>query len=590
MKKRLLQMFFLCLPLAVLLTVSAGAVVDSGKYGDNIEWSLSENGVLTISGTGDTNPGENGKRGWFKYREDIHSIVIQDGITVLSDGIFEALPNVATIKIPDSVTEIGLGAFSGCSKLGESEDVVIPNSVKKIGSFAFAYCPLLKKITIPDGVTELGVGVFDGATSLTEITIPSSVRSVDDRLCNAGIPIKIATLPISAFNKYNLPPFSTQFLEELTIIGSVDTIPQSAFADSKNLKKITILDGVTTIDRDAFEDCENLTDVYLPNSLTTIGVGAFNECEKLENCVIPDSVTSIQSNAFYYCPALRKVIIPKGVTTIQRGVFAYTRLEELYIPVNVTSIEEGAFYDSRDAKTDQIRGQLKDIYYEGSKEQWKRIDIDKYNYLLSDATIHYNSTTPPITLPVPATTPAESPAPPVESNATAFTDVPREAYYWDPVQWAVDHGVTKGVSETNFAPADTCTRGQVATFLWRAKGCPEPATTVNPFTDVDPSSAFYKAILWAAENGVTAGTSDTTFSPGNPCTRAHVVTFLWRAQGKPAAAGDSPLADAFPQGYYTDAVRWADAAGLLDGTGEAFAPSALCPRADIVTYLYRNLA
>ena len=187
------------------------------------------------------------------------------------------------------------------------------------------------------------------------------------------------------------------------------------------------------------------------------------------------------------------------------------------------------------------------------------------------------------------TPPAESPAPPVESNAPAFTDVPREAYYWDPVQWAVDHGVTNGVSATNFAPADTCTRGQVATFLWRAKGCPEPETTDNPFTDVDPSSAFYKAILWAAENGVTAGTSDTTFSPGNPCTRAHVVTFLWRAQGKPEATGAAPLADSFPQGYYTDAVRWADAAGLLDGTGEAFAPSALCPRSDIVTYLYRVL-
>ena len=190
-------------------------------------------------------------------------------------------------------------------------------------------------------------------------------------------------------------------------------------------------------------------------------------------------------------------------------------------------------------------------------------------------------------MPVITPTSAQNPA---ASAETAFSDVSADAYYADAVNWAVAQGGTNGVSATNFAPTDICSRGQVATFLWRAKGCPEPQTTENPFTDVDPSSAFYKAILWAAESGITAGTSDTTFSPGNPCTRAHVVTFLWRSQGHPAASGAAPLADSFPQGYYTDAVRWADSAGLLGGTGEAFAPSALCPRADIVTYLYRVLA
>ena len=175
------------------------------------------------------------------------------------------------------------------------------------------------------------------------------------------------------------------------------------------------------------------------------------------------------------------------------------------------------------------------------------------------------------------------------ANSTGFQDVSASAYYADAVKWAVAQGVTNGVSATNFAPDDICSRGQVATFLWRANGCPEPTTAENPFVDVDPSSAFYKAILWAAENGITSGTSDTTFSPGNPCTRAHVVTFLWRSQGKPAVTGAAPLADSFPQGYYTDAVRWADSADLLNDTGEAFTPSALCPRADIVTYLYRVL-
>ena len=178
----------------------------------------------------------------------------------------------------------------------------------------------------------------------------------------------------------------------------------------------------------------------------------------------------------------------------------------------------------------------------------------------------------------------------ISTPPTQFADVADGAYYVDAVKWAVANGVTNGKTETTFAPADTCTRGQVATFLWRANGSPEPQTTVNPFTDVNENSAFYKAILWAYENGITAGTSDTTFSPDRSCTRAHVVTFLWRAKGEPAASGASTLAVSFPQGYYTNAVAWADSAGLLAGTGEAFDPSALCPRADIVTYLYRDLA
>lgn len=128
------------------------------------------------------------------------------------------------------------------------------------------------------------------------------------------------------------------------------------------------------------------------------------------------------------------------------------------------------------------------------------------------------------------------------------------------------------------------------TFLWRAKGSPEPKTKTNPFTDVSASSAFYKAILWAYENGITTGTTATTFNPGGTCTSGHVVTFLWRANNKPAATGSSAIAAANPGKYFTDAAAWADAKGLLSGTGKTFTPSANSPRADIVTYLYRDIA
>ena len=170
------------------------------------------------------------------------------------------------------------------------------------------------------------------------------------------------------------------------------------------------------------------------------------------------------------------------------------------------------------------------------------------------------------------------------ANASPFTDVSPDAYYYDAVLWAVEQGITTGTGDgTTFSPLDTCTRSQVVTFLWRAKGCPEPASAVNPFTDVKESDYFYKPVLWAVEQGITTGTSATTFAPLDTCTSSQVVTFLWRANGQPAAETTDTQ-------WYAKAVAWANANELLDGTAVPFAPDNLAPRSDIVTYLYRDLA
>lgn len=175
-----------------------------------------------------------------------------------------------------------------------------------------------------------------------------------------------------------------------------------------------------------------------------------------------------------------------------------------------------------------------------------------------------------------------------ESTYNPFADIDPSAYYADAVVWAYENGITAGTTDTTFSPSSACTRGQVMTFLWRAMGRPEPAAQSNPFEDVKSSDYYYKPILWAYESGVTAGSTDTTFSPNDTCTNGHVVTFLWRANGRPAAGGTSYLADSFPRDYYTDAIAWADSSGLLADTGTDYSPSAQSPRANIVTYLYRN--
>ena len=170
-----------------------------------------------------------------------------------------------------------------------------------------------------------------------------------------------------------------------------------------------------------------------------------------------------------------------------------------------------------------------------------------------------------------------------------FTDVPSGQYYTDPVLWAVSKGVTTGTSATTFSPEAACTRGQIVTFLWRAAGSPEPQSSRNPFVDVPSNQYYYKAVLWAVEKGITTGMDATHFSPDASCTRGQIVTFLWRAKGKPAANSSNPFYDVSGSAYYYSPVLWVVKNGITTGmSATSFAPDAPCTRAQIVTFLYRT--
>ena len=171
-----------------------------------------------------------------------------------------------------------------------------------------------------------------------------------------------------------------------------------------------------------------------------------------------------------------------------------------------------------------------------------------------------------------------------------FTDVPAGSYYEDAVIWAVDKGITTGTSATTFNPNGICTRAQAVTFLWRAAGSPAAKSAVMPFTDVKAGSYYYDAVLWAVEQGITKGTSDTMFSPDATCSRAQIVTFLWRSQKSPAAGTANPFTDVKASAYYADAVLWAVKEDVTKGTtNTTFSPDATCTRAQIVTFIYRSV-
>ena len=169
-----------------------------------------------------------------------------------------------------------------------------------------------------------------------------------------------------------------------------------------------------------------------------------------------------------------------------------------------------------------------------------------------------------------------------------FVDVATGSYYEDAVDWAVENGITKGTDDTHFSPDGICTRAQAVTFLWRTAGSPKPETRTMPFTDVPVGSYYYDAVLWAVENGITKGTSDTTFSPNMTCSRAQIVAFLWRSEKSPAAGTANPFADVKSTAYYADAVLWAVKENITKGTtSTTFSPNADCTRAQIVTFLWR---
>ncbi|MBR4078376.1 MAG: S-layer homology domain-containing protein, partial [Oscillospiraceae bacterium] len=169
-----------------------------------------------------------------------------------------------------------------------------------------------------------------------------------------------------------------------------------------------------------------------------------------------------------------------------------------------------------------------------------------------------------------------------------FFDVPQTAWFYAPVNWAAERNVTGGVGNGRFGAYDGCTRAQVVTMLWAANGKPEPKSANNPFTDVAGNAWYAKAVLWAVENGITTGVSDTMFGPDRTCTRAQIVTFLYAAAKKPPISGENPFKDVGESDWFLIPVLWAAEEGVTGGIGEGkFGPNDVCTRAQVVTFLHK---
>ena len=365
-------------------------------------------------------------RSAFKGCTDLKSVTIPNGVTTIDGNAFEGCTNLENVDIPNSVTTIAGGVFYGCTSL---KSITIPGSVSEISSILFKDCTSLESVTISDGVTRIWQEAFAGCTSLKSVTIPGSVTEMEAAFYGCaelesvtierGVPsigfaafqdctgLKNITIPDTVTTIEGQAFWGCTALESVTIPEGVTTIEKLAFAECENLKYAALPDSVTSVDGSAFFGCPNLqgvatipagmtriangmfdgrtdlTSFVIPDHITEIGYWSFRDCTNLKSITIPNSVTVIGNSAFMGCSGLTSITIPSSVTTIEAWAFAGCRgLTSVFIPDSVTEIQVHAL----------AGGNISDIYYGGTEEQWKAIQGDGKD--MPHTTIHYNSTGP----------------------------------------------------------------------------------------------------------------------------------------------------------------------------------------------------
>ena len=540
-----------------------------GKFGDNAHWRFDPNtGKLSMWGYGLADGYDHGEQPWFNLGAQITSVEISGDLwTIPSLSFYRDFPSLSEVTVTAEDCSLGQQAFAELENLetvtlsaGTSigtlcfegsalESIVLPDE-DCTGQGAFKNCKNLKKVVFNSNLEEVNTQTFYGCTSLKEVELPESTRIISYQsfacsgLESIEIPDNVVVLQGESFRGCeNLKSVKLP----ASLIRSDDG--ENHFADCTNLTTVIMPQGADLVfDPWFFKNCDSLTDISF-HTASTIGQSMYQGCDGLTSLTIPQGVKEIGANAFSGCLNLSYVTVPETVTSIGDQAFAACgRLKAVAFRGDAPVFTGNVF------AADNLV-----CYYPAGNATWTAEVMGQYGG--SVTWIPY--------------------------EVLPFMDVPVNAFYFDPVAWAVEKGITAGATADSFNPNGQCQRGQIVTFLWRAAGCPI-VEAENPFTDVKETDFYYNAVLWAVENGITSGTSADTFSPFKTCSRAEVVTFLWRAGGKPQVQGENPFADVTEADFYHDAVLWAAATGITAGVDAThFAPLSICNRAQVVTFLYR---
>ncbi len=375
---------------------------ECGADGDNLTWVLTQDGTLTISGSGSMrgysiDDEQRTTAPWGAYWEQLTALVLEPGVTSIGEWAFYHCGSLVNVAIPESVTSIDVSAFRSCSSL---TSVTIPDSVTSIGAFAFESCEKLTSVTIPDSVTSICRSAFQACSSLKSVTIPDSVTSIGGlafadchSLTSVTIPDSVTSIDEGAFCGCNSLRgiFTSDRNSNYTSVDGVlfdkGCTTLINYPAGHNGTAYQIPEGVTSIGRWSFGGCSRLKSVTIPKGVMSIGSAAFLGCSSLTSVTIPEGVMSIGDSAFHSCSSLTSVTILEGVTSIGGLAFFYCRkLSKLWLPKTVTFIDYGAFF-----RCDS----LKNVYYGGSNSEWNAITIEDDNSALKNAERTYGVTETP---------------------------------------------------------------------------------------------------------------------------------------------------------------------------------------------------
>lgn len=566
-----------------------------------------------------------GTTGAFLGCAALKNVTLPDTLSNIGTGTFNGCTSLERIDLPAGLTEIGREAFNGCESLKEA---IIPSGVTEIPGFAFTGCLALEKVELPEGITSIGEYAFDltaendngdyvnESPKLESINIPSTVTSISGNFLG-GVKAEGGTALI--FEGNTPPNFETDALGGISGEGvnkPAVYYPAEAVDAYTAEGSDLITNGLVSapVEGEENENQYSLTVTPSTNSVYENNTISFTVASALPK----DAVLAVESSNTTVATATlssdQKSVTVTGVKEGTATITVSIKLGNVILTsesVTVTVDERGtsgggSSSDDNDptysiSAPDNVTGGSVKVT-PGSASAGTRVTITAKpdaGYELDELTVTDSKGNElkvtdrgghEYTFQMPdrkVEIEVSFKLIETEPEAPAFADVPASAYYADAVKWAVEQGITSGTSATTFSPNMSCTRAQIVTFLWRANGSPK-ADGANPFTDVSADAYYYDAVLWAVKQGITSGTSATAFSPDATVTRGQTVTFLYRAAGAPTVSGGS-FADVAADAYYADAVAWAVKEGITSGTGgNSFSPDAPCTRGQIVTFLYRD--